>query len=122
LLIRAFGVTLAGNINPIFGVFSMHELAFLLQMPDSATTRHIASLILLAIPIIVIVFYVIIIVPFWFICKKAGFSPWLSLLNLIPLGGLILMYVLAFAEWNVVPAPQAVLQPPFQPPPLPPQV
>ncbi len=23
-----------------------------------------------------------VIVPFWFICKKAGFSPWLSLLNI----------------------------------------
>ena len=58
-----------------------------------------------------VVFYAIIIVPFWFICKKAGFSPWLSLLNLIPLGGIILMYVLAFADWNVVPVAQAVLQP-----------
>ncbi len=24
------------------------------------------------------------VIPFWFICKKAGFSPFLSLLNLIP--------------------------------------
>ena len=50
----------------------------------------------------------IIIVPFWFICKKAGFSPWLSLLNIVPLGNLILIYVLAFAEWKVVPVPQVV--------------
>jgi hypothetical protein len=100
----------------------MHELAMLLQMPDSATTHRIAALILVAIPIAIVVFYAIIMVPFWFICKKAGFSPWLSLLNLIPVGGLILLYVLAFADWNVVPAPQAALQPPYQPPPLPPQV
>ena len=45
-------------------------------------------------------------IPFWFICKKAGFSPWLSLLDIIPLGNLVLLYVLAFAEWKVVPAPQ----------------
>jgi hypothetical protein len=40
------------------------------------------------------------VLPFWFICKKAGFSPWLSLLYLIPFGGLVLNFVLAFAKWN----------------------
>lgn len=47
-------------------------------------------------------------IPFWFICKKAGFSPLLSLLNFVPfgLGTLILVYVLAFAEWHVKPVPQ----------------
>ena len=60
-------------------------------------------------PLIILIVLAIIIVPFWFICKKAGFSPWLSLLNLVPLGGLILIYVLAFAEWKVVPAPQVGL-------------
>jgi hypothetical protein len=39
------------------------------------------------------------VVPFWFICKKAGMSPWLSLIALIPLGVLILSFVLAFGEW-----------------------
>jgi asparagine N-glycosylation enzyme membrane subunit Stt3 len=41
-------------------------------------------------------------IPFWFICKKAGFSPLLSLLNLIPffLGTLPLVYFLAFAPWK----------------------
>jgi hypothetical protein len=68
------------------------------------------------------------VVPFWFICKKAGFSPWLSLLNLIPLGNTLLTFFLAFAEWKVVPAPPAYWQqtypqqPPFpQPPSGPPQ-
>lgn len=37
--------------------------------------------------------------PFWFICKKAGFSPRLSLLSLVPLGVIILAFVLAFADW-----------------------
>jgi len=58
------------------------------------------------------------IVPTWFISKKAGFSPWLSLLCLFPLTGLILLYVLAFTEWKVVPAPPPVWH---QPPPYPPQ-
>ncbi len=32
-------------------------------------------------PIIILVCVAIVIIPFWFICKKAGFSPWLSLLE-----------------------------------------
>lgn len=50
---------------------------------------------------------VIYIVPFWFIFKKAGFSPVLSLLLVIPLVNLVMLYVLAFTEWKVVPAAQA---------------
>jgi hypothetical protein len=53
---------------------------------------------------IIFVFPTIIIgvIPFWFICKKAGFSPLLSLLNLVPfcLGTLVLVYFLAFASWK----------------------
>ncbi len=64
----------------------------------------------------------VIIIPFWFICKKAGFSPWLSLLNLVPLGNLILLYVLAFAQWKVVPVPELAYEPPYPQPPLPPQL
>src|ERR1035437_4474576 len=56
------------------------------------------------------------IVPTWFISKKAGFSPWLSLLSLFPLSGLILLFVLAFAEWKVVPVPPPAWQQPPQPP------
>jgi hypothetical protein len=51
-------------------------------------------------------FIAIVIIPLWQICKKAGFSPWLSLLILVPFGGLILLYVLAFARWKVAPLPQ----------------
>jgi hypothetical protein len=42
------------------------------------------------------------VIPFWFICKKAGYSPFLSLLNLVPgfLGTLVLIYFLAFADWK----------------------
>ncbi len=41
----------------------------------------------------------IILVPVWMICRKAGFSGWLSLLVLIPLINLLLLYFLAFADW-----------------------
>jgi hypothetical protein len=69
-----------------------------------------------------VIILVAIIIPTWFICKKAGFSPWLSFIVIIPFGGLVLLYVLAFAEWKVVPAPQTYFpQPPYPPTSLPPQ-
>ena len=41
------------------------------------------------------------VLPFWFICKKAGFSPWLSLLMLVPFGAIILPFILAFSPWKI---------------------
>ena len=64
---------------------------------------------------------VIFMIPYWFIWKKAGFSPWLSLLMLFPLVNLIMLYVPAFAEWKVAPVLQGwPVQPPY-PPTYPPQ-
>ena len=65
-------------------------------------------------------------IPCWIILKKAGFTPWLALLCIVPsLGTLVLLYVLAFAQWKVMPVPQIAWQPPVPPPqpapPLPPQ-
>jgi hypothetical protein len=82
---------------------------------------HLAYLI----PIFGVFFFVgiaIVIIPLWQICKKAGFSPWLSLLAIIPLGVLILLYILAFAEWKVAPLPQYAggYPPPAYPPVYPP--
>ena len=69
--------------------------------------------------IFMVVILAVLIIPFWFILKKAGFSPWLSLINIVPtFGTLILLYILAFAEWKVIPAPTIAWQPP---PPYPPQ-
>ena len=102
----------------------MHTLALFLQTgPDPAQIQHMVLAMMAILPIIILVGLAILIVPFWFICKKAGFSPWLSLLNAIPLGNLILIYVLAFAEWKVAPAPQYAWQPPMPPAPpaIPPQ-
>jgi len=60
-------------------------------------------------------------IPTGFIAKKAGLSPWLCLLCIFPITGLILLYILAFIEWKVIPAPQMAWQPPYPPPPFPPQ-
>ena len=104
----------------------MHFAALLLQsQPDPDAIKHMAAVLLAIIPILIMVSLASVLVPFWFICKKAGFTPWLTLLNVLPLGGIILWYVLAFAEWKVVPAPQHGWQqpPPYPPPPsYPPQV
>lgn len=71
-------------------------------------------------PIFFLVGAAIVIVPLWFIWKKAGFSPWLSLLCVIPLVNLIMLYILAFSEWKVVPV-AATPYPAQYPPQYPPQ-
>ncbi len=96
----------------------MHFALLLLQdQPDPEQIRRIAMGVLAIMPIIVLVGMAIVVLPFWFICKKAGFSPWLSLLNFVPAGGLILLYVLAFADWKVAPAAPPQLNYPYPPPP-----
>jgi hypothetical protein len=100
----------------------MSNLAFFLQQelnPDQVQKMVVAMMAIL--PLIILVCLAIVIIPFWFICKKAGFSPWLSLLNIVPLGNLILIYVLAFAQWKVAPVPQMAYPPPYPQPPMPPQ-
>jgi cytochrome c biogenesis protein CcdA len=94
------------------------------MQPHAAQFIHILWAILAFYAVLILVVLTAILIPTWFICKKAGFSPWLAFITLIPVGHLILLYVLAFADWKVVPAPQAYWppQPPYPPqPPLPPQ-
>jgi hypothetical protein len=101
----------------------MHFLAlFLLQ--DSVNSNMVTGIIAAYLAFFAIIFavsVVLVMVPTWFICKKAGLSPWLSLLCLLPsLGLLVLLYVLAFADWpSQRVAPQLAYAPPA--PPLPPQ-
>jgi len=96
---------------------------------DPDQVMHFLLVIFTFYAFVILIGLTAVIIPAWFICKKAGFSPWLSFLNLIfPIGGLILLYVLAFADWKVAPAPQGFYppqppQPPFPPfPPQPPRV
>ena len=94
----------------------------LLQQPDQAEIQRFILAFMAIMPVLILVGLAIVIVPVWFICKKAGFSPWLSLLCAVPLGNLILLYVLAFSEWRVVPVQPATWPPPPPPyPPYPPQ-
>ncbi len=71
---------------------------------DPTQVQHAMAAMVPIIGFVVVLVNALIIVPFWFAFKKAGLSPWLSLLALIPLGGfLIPLYILAFARWRVVP-------------------
>lgn len=72
---------------------------------------HAAMAMLSTFAVFGLIMLVIIMIPYWMIWKKAGFSPWLSLLMLLPLVNLVMLYVLAFSEWKVVPAPSQVYPP-----------
>ena len=41
----------------------------------------------------------VVILPFWFIFPKAGYSKWLTLLMAVPPVNVFLLYFLAFAKW-----------------------
>ncbi len=100
----------------------MHCLALYLlqQQPDLQQFQHMMLAIVPLIMVFALVGIAIVIIPFWFICKKAGFSPWLAFLNIVPVGNLVLIYILAFADWKVVPAMPTQWGPPQAYPPQPP--
>jgi hypothetical protein len=50
-------------------------------------------------PLHLLIVAAVIIVPFWQIFSKAGYSGWLSFLMLLPFINLIALYVLAFSDW-----------------------
>jgi len=39
------------------------------------------------------------VLPFWFIFRKAGFHPALSILTIIPIASVAVLFYLAFATW-----------------------
>jgi hypothetical protein len=42
----------------------------------------------------------IVVIPYWQIFKKAGFSPFLSILVLVPIANLVILYFVAFSDWK----------------------
>lgn len=64
-------------------------------MGDLFQPWHI--LILLVVASVIFPVYVI---PYWIIFRKAGFSPALSLLMVIPGVKLIVLYVIAITDWK----------------------
>jgi hypothetical protein len=63
-------------------------------MGDFLQPWHLIVLTIVFIPIALIM-----ILPFWQIFKKAGFSPALSLLMLVPFVSLIVLFVVAYSDW-----------------------
>jgi len=49
--------------------------------------------------LMMLVFAALVIVPFWFIFKKAGYPPWLGLLMGVPIVNFAMLYYLAFSDW-----------------------
>jgi hypothetical protein len=80
---------------PIYGFGHTHSLLYLMFFSVFAT-----------------VISIVVLIPYWFIFKKAGFSPFLSLLMVFPLINILLLYVLAFSRWNVVPSTMVYPAPP----------
>jgi hypothetical protein len=71
---------------------------------DPAQMQHIMAAMVPLVGLFAIIVTALLILPFWFAFKKAGLSPWLSLLVLVPaIGFLLTLYILAFARWRVVP-------------------
>ena len=54
--------------------------------------------------ILILLFFAgqIVVIPYWQIFKKAGFSPVLSILVLFPLVNLVVLYYVAFSDWKRV--------------------
>jgi uncharacterized membrane protein YhaH (DUF805 family) len=50
-------------------------------------------------PIHMLLIGLLLIIPFWQVFSKAGYSGWWSLLMVVPLVNLIALYVLAFSNW-----------------------
>lgn len=44
---------------------------------------------------------VIMVIPFWRICRRLGFPGFMGLLVLVPLLNLVFFYYLAFASWPI---------------------
>lgn len=50
--------------------------------------------------IFVLVCVVLIVIPFWRIFRKAGFTPWLALFMCVPFLNILMMWFLAFVPWR----------------------
>ena len=73
----------------------------------------LGTFFLMALLVVHVLFALLLIVPTWRICERAGYSGLLSLFHLLPiLGSFIVMAVLAFGDWpkgeGKAPAPQPV--------------
>jgi dolichol kinase len=64
--------------------------------------------ILLIVTVCLIFAIIFLLIPYWRIFEKAGFSPAFSLLMILPIVNLVMIYYLAFAEWPSLKQGQSV--------------
>lgn len=69
---------------------------------------HMMTAMFMFLPFVGLFCIIALLIPYWMIWKKAGFSPWLSILMIVPLVNFVMLYVLAFADWKVAPVTPAV--------------
>ena len=50
-------------------------------------------------PVHMLLLGALLIIPFWQLFSKAGYSGWWSLLMIVPVVNVIALYVLAFSNW-----------------------
>jgi hypothetical protein len=51
--------------------------------------------------LLLVIIGLLVILPYWKIFSKAGFSGWWSLTLIVPILNFIMLFYLAFAEWPV---------------------
>lgn len=51
--------------------------------------------------IIIVIIGITVILPYWKIFSKAGFSGLLSLTLIVPIVNMVMLFYLAFAEWPI---------------------
>ena len=72
----------------------------MITLADSSSTMGAAiAAYFLVIGIIMLAVVVFQVILYWRICAKAGYSGALGILSIIPIAGLVLLCILAFAEW-----------------------
>jgi membrane-associated protease RseP (regulator of RpoE activity) len=85
---------------------------------DQQQISHLLPLYFGFIAVFMLIGAIVVLIPYWQIFKKAGFPPPLALLMVVPLANIIVLYVVAFSQWKVVPV--APTYPPAMPPAYPP--
>jgi hypothetical protein len=65
---------------------------------------HALQAMMVFLPLVILIGSLIVIIPYWMIFKKAGFPAFLGILMVVPLVNIVLLYVLAFSQWKVIPA------------------
>jgi hypothetical protein len=81
------------NIHEIENVDLIGGFLMLLAYFGPETIMPIASVIAAVVGVVIVIW------PVWRICSRAGFPGALGLLIMVPILNLVLLYILAFAEW-----------------------